>query len=174
MAAVDLKSGGKPSGAAGEIEKPSGFAMALHDLDAIEGFESADENRGGDPRGLAHDIQHEVHAVIEKNVRMARSEIHRANPRGRAAKMMSRRIAGRIGFRFHDAAAKPASGKIVDDNFSNKKASELDGVRWKVGTTEVPNWGFLQRGFQGDASGGHGAPGQRDSSFCKSSAETRS
>jgi hypothetical protein len=174
VAAVDLKGGSKPSGSAGEIEKPSDFAIALHELDAIEGFECADENRRRDSRGLAHDIQHKMRAVIEENICMPRSEIHRANARSRAAEMMPRRIAGRISFGFHDAAAKPACGKIADDNFSNKKASELDGVRWKFGTAEVPNRGFLRRGLQGHARRGHGTPSQRDCSFCRSSAEMRS
>jgi len=108
VAAVDLKSGRKPSGAACEIEKSSGLAVALHELDAIEGFERADENRRGDSCGLAHDIQHEVRAVIEKNVGVSWSEIHRANARSGAAEMMSRGIARRVGFRFHDPAAQAA------------------------------------------------------------------
>jgi len=53
--------------------------------------------------------------------------------------MMSGGIAGRIGFRFHDAATEPAHGKIVDDNFPDKEASELDGVRWKFGAAKAAN-----------------------------------
>ncbi len=148
VAAVDLKSGGKPSGAACEIEKPSGLAVALHELDAIEGFERADENRRGDSCGLAHDIQHEVRAVIEKNVGVAWSEVHRANARSGAAEMMSRGITRRVGLCFHDAAAQAAHGKIVDDNFSNKEASELDGVGRKFTAAQSANgeslWRFLE------------------------------
>jgi len=155
VAAADLKSRCQASGAAGEIEKPSGLTVAVHEFDAVQRFECADENRRGDSRWLAHHIQHEVRAVIEKNVGVARSEIHRANARSRAAEMMSSWIAGWISFRFHDAAAKPASGKIVDDNFSNQKTRELDGVRWKFGAAEPANWECLQRVFQGDARRRH-------------------
>jgi len=143
VAAVYLKGGGKPSGAASKIKRPSGLAMALHEFDAIEGFERADENRCGDSSGLTHDIQHEVRAVIEKNVGVAGSEIHRANARSRAPEMVPGRIAGRIRFRFHDAAAQPARRKIVDDDFSNKKAGELDSVRRKGGATKGAKREFL-------------------------------
>ena len=134
-----MKGGGKPSGAASKIKKPSGLAMALHEFDAIERFERADENRRGDSSGLTHDIQHEVRAVIEKNVGVAGSKIHRANTRRGPAEMMSRGIAGRIGLRFHDAAAQAARGKVVDDHFANEEASEVDGVGWKFCAAEPAN-----------------------------------
>jgi hypothetical protein len=56
--------------------------------------------------------------------------------------MMSSGIAGRIGFRFHDAAAEAARGEIVDDNFSDKEASEIESVRWKFGPAEAANSEF--------------------------------
>jgi len=71
VAAVDLKSGGEASGAAGKVEKPSGLAVALHKLDAFQRFEGADEDRSGGSGRLAHDIEHEVRAVVEKNVGVA-------------------------------------------------------------------------------------------------------
>src|SRR5207247_3965465 len=97
VAAVDLKSRCEASGAAREVEKPNGFAVALHEFDAFERFERTDENRRGYSGGLADDVQHEVRAVIEKNVGVAGSKIHRANTRRGPAEMMSRGIAGRIG-----------------------------------------------------------------------------
>ena len=139
VAAVDLKSCSEASGAASEIEKPSGLAVALHELNTFQWLDRADENRRGDSCKLAHDVEHEVRAVVEKNVGVAAVEIHRANARSRASEMMSCGIAGRIGFRFHDAAAEPARGEIVDDNFADKEASELDGVRWKFGAAKAAN-----------------------------------
>ena len=105
VAAIDLKSGGEASRAAREIEKLASLAVALHELDAIEGLECADQDGRCDSSRLAHDIQHEVRAVIEKNVGVAGGEVHRTDARSRAAEMMSGGIAGRISFRFHDAAA---------------------------------------------------------------------
>jgi len=126
--AVDLKGGSKASRAAREIEKPGVLAVALHELDALEWFESPDEDGRGDSGALAHDIEHEVRAVIEKNVGMTVGEIHRTNARSWAAKVMSGGIAGRIGFRFHDAPAETARGEIVDDNFSDEEVRQLDGI----------------------------------------------
>jgi hypothetical protein len=88
--------------------------------------------------------------------------------------MMSRGIAGRIGFRFHDAAAEAARGEIVDDNSSDEEASEIDGVRRKFSAAEAADREFRWRGSQSGASGGHGMPNQQDSSFSRSSEETRS
>jgi hypothetical protein len=42
---------------------------------------------------------------------------------------MSGGIPWRVGFRFHDAAAEAARGEIVDHDFSDEEASELDGVK---------------------------------------------
>jgi len=123
VAAIDLKSGGEASRAAREIKKLTGLAVALHELDTIEGLECADQDGRCDSSRLAHDIQHEVRAVIEKNVGVAGGEIHRTNARSRAAEMMSGGIAGWISFRFHDAAAQAARGKIVDDDLSDEEAS---------------------------------------------------
>jgi len=137
VTAVDLKRGGKAARTAGEIKKPSGLAVLAHDLEAIEWFERSDEYGRGDSGRLAHDIEHKVRAVVEKNVGMARRKIHRTNARSRAAEMMSGGIAGRIGFRFHDAAAEAAGGEIADDNLSDKEASELDGISRKFSAKEA-------------------------------------
>ena len=114
-----------------------GLAVALHKLDALERFERSDENGRGDSGALAHNIEHEVRAIIEKNIGVARGEIHRANTRSRSAKVMSGGIAGRIGFRFHDAPAETARGEIVDDNFSDEEVRQLDGISRKLSATET-------------------------------------
>src|SRR5882762_2792335 len=54
----------------------------------------------------------------------------------------SGRLAGRIGLRFHNAAAEAARGEIVDDNSSDEEASEIDGVRWKLSAAEAADGEF--------------------------------
>ena len=56
--------------------------------------------------------------------------------------MMSRGIAGRIGFRFHNAAAEASLGEIVDDDPSDKETSEIDGVRWKFSAAKAADREF--------------------------------
>ena len=102
--------------------------MALHEFDTIERLETANENRRGGAGGLADDVEHEVRAVVEKNVCMTRSEIHGANARRGPAEVMTRGIAGRVCFRFDDAAAEASSGKIVDDHFADEKSCECDSI----------------------------------------------
>jgi hypothetical protein len=139
VTAVDLKRSGKAAGTAAEIKKPSGLAVLAHDLEAIEWFDRSDEYGRGDSGRLAHDIEHEVRAVVEKNVGMARRKIHRTNAWSRATEMMSGGIAGRIGFRFDDAAAEAASGEVADDNFSDEEPRQLDGISRKFSAKEAPD-----------------------------------
>ena len=100
--------------------------MALHQFDAIERLESANENRRGGPGGFTDDVEHEVRAVVEKNVCATGSEIHGANARRRTAEVMTSGIAGRVCFRFDNAAAEASTGEIVDDHFADEKAGKGD------------------------------------------------
>jgi hypothetical protein len=168
VAAIDLKSGGEASRAGCEIEKLTGLAMPLHKFDTLKRLECADEDGCGDAGRLADDIEHEVRAIVEKNVGMARIKIHRTNARRGTTEMMSGGVARRISFRFHDAAAKAASGKIVDDDFSDEEAGQLDSVRWKFGAAQALDCEFRGGGLQRVAIRGHGMLSQRDG-FCKSS-----
>jgi hypothetical protein len=143
VGAVDLKSGGEPSRAPCEIEKPSGLAVSLHERDAVKRFGRADEDRRGYAGRFADDIEHKVRAIVEENVDVAWSEIHRANPRCWAAKMVSGGVARRIGFCLHDAAAKAARREIVDDDLSDEEACEFDGIAWKFGAAEAAKIEYL-------------------------------
>src|ERR1700675_2660294 len=98
--------------------------MTLHQFDAIERLESANENRCGGPGGLTDDVEHEVRAVVEKNVRVAAGEIHGANARRGTAEVMTSGIAGRVCFRFDNAAAEASTREIVDDHFADEEAGE--------------------------------------------------
>src|SRR6266404_3732655 len=102
--------------------------MALHEFDAIESLESANEDRRSGAGGLADDVEHEMRAVVEKNVCVTGSEIHGANARRGPAEVMARGIAGRVCLRFDDAAAEAATGEIVDDHFADEKAGEGDSI----------------------------------------------
>ena len=128
VAAIDSKGGGETARAAREIEKASGLAMALHEFDAAERFQGADENGGGRSRGFADDVEHEVRAVIEEHVDVAGSKIHGADARRRPAKMVTGGIAGRVGFRFHDAPAEASGAEIVNNDFADEEARKRDGV----------------------------------------------
>jgi hypothetical protein len=55
---------------------------------------------------------------------------------------MSCGIAGRIGFRFHDAAGETARREVVDDNSSDEEASEIDSVVGKSGAAKAADREF--------------------------------
>lgn len=144
MAAVDAKRGGEASWAACEIEKPSCLALLLHERNPFQWFDGANEDRGGNAGRFTDDIQHEVRAIVEKYIDVARGEVHRANARSRAAEMMAGGIARRICFRLHNTAAEPALREIVDDDFPDEEARELDGVRRKLGPANAADCEFLR------------------------------
>jgi hypothetical protein len=174
MTAINPKSGGQTSGAAGEIEQPVGVAMILHELDAIEWFEGANENGGGGARRLTHDIEHEVGAVVEKNINVALGKIHGADARGWATEMVASGITGRIGLGFDDAAAEASGREIMDDDFADEEAREGDGARGKFGAPQGTYCEFCRWGFDGGARGRHGIATQQERTCCRSSVERRS
>src|SRR6267378_7377929 len=148
--------------------------MALHQFDAIERLESANENRRGGPGGLTDDVEHEVRAVVKKNVCVTGCEIHGANARRRTAEVMTSGIAGRVCLRFDDAAAEASTGEILDDHFPDEKAGEGDSIDREfraAKTTDGECWiAFLH----GEIVYRPVAPLERDRSLCRSSEETRS
>ena len=122
MAAVDLQRLRETPRAAREIQEFGGFAMPLHDFDSVERLERTNQNGRGGLRALADDVEHEVVAVIEKNVDVAGSEIHRADARRGPAKMMSGGVARRISFGFHDAPADAPCREFVHHYFADQEA----------------------------------------------------
>src|SRR5690242_13354142 len=150
MAAIDLHSLREAAGAAGEIEEFGGLAVALHDFDAFERLEGADQDGGGGFGRLADDVEHEVCAVVEENVDVAGSEVHGLDARRGAAEMVTGGIAWRIGFGFDDAAADATGGKLVDDDFADEETGEFDSVFGQLGAVDAAKGDF--RGF---LEGGH-------------------
>jgi hypothetical protein len=163
VSTVDLKGGGKTAGASRKIENPCGFAVLLHECDAIERFKGADENGCGGADGLTDDVQHEVRAVVEENVGVTGGQIHRAYARRRPTEMMARRIPGRIRFRFHDAAAHAPGGQIMDDHFADEEAREGNSVGRKFRAAKTADrgcWIALAHGENGLATGSAAGAGQ--------------
>ena len=142
VAAVDLHRGCEAARSTGEIEKAGDFAVALHEFDALEGLKATNENRCGSAGGFAYHVQHEVRAIIEEDVDVARSEIHRADTRRGTAKMVTGGIAGRISLGFDDAAAQPAGPKVVDDHFADQEACESNGFLRQLGAAQAAGGDF--------------------------------
>src|SRR5258708_18610748 len=61
----------------------------------------------------------------------------------RAAVVVARRIARGISLGLDDAAAETARGKVMDDDFADKKTSELDRVRGEFRKLQAANGDFL-------------------------------
>ena len=144
MAAIDLQSLREAAWAAREVQERCGFAMALHDCDSFERFEGANQDGGGGFGRLAYDVEHEVRAVIEKDVDVAGGEVHGFDARRGPAEMMAGGITGRVGFGFDDAAADATGGEFVDDDFADEETRELDGVRGKFGAANPANENFCR------------------------------
>lgn len=121
---IDLQGRRQAPRTARQIQKTMGLAVALHELDAFQRFKGADQDGRRDSLGLAHNIQHEMRAIVKENVSMARCEIHRADARCWPAVVMTGGIARRIRFRFNDASAEASGRKFVDDDFPDEEACQ--------------------------------------------------
>lgn len=109
----------------------------LHLLDAVEGFERADEDAPTDARDFSADIKHEVIAVTKVHVGVASAHKHGTIARGWTAKVMSGGIALRIGFGFHDTTAEADTGEFANDDFVDEKAGQGDGIRRQFGAAKA-------------------------------------
>jgi hypothetical protein len=149
MTPIDLQGCRQAPGTARQIQKTMGLAVTLHELDAFQRFQGADQDGRRDSLGLAHNIQHEMRAIVKENVGMARCKIHRADARGWTAVMMPGGIARRIRFRFNDAAAEASGRKFVDDDFSDEEASQSYGVRRQLRAAQAADGDFWLGFFHG-------------------------
>src|ERR1041385_3443462 len=75
VTAIDLQRLREASRAAREVQKLRGFAVALHDFDAFERLERANQNGSGGFWRLAHHVEHKMRAIIEKYIDVAGSQI---------------------------------------------------------------------------------------------------
>src|SRR5215472_1604444 len=143
VAAIDLEGLRETPRPAREVQEFSGFAMPLHDFDSLQRLERADQNGSGGFRALADDVEHEMSAVVEKNMDVARGKIHRADSRRGSPKMMSGRIARRISFGLDDATADPSGRQFVHHHFADQEARKLHGLFGEFRAADSPNGDFL-------------------------------
>lgn len=136
MAAIDLQSGSQTPRAAREVQQTRSFSMLLHQRDSFQGLECANEDSAGRAFRFAGNVEHEVRTVVEKNVSVARGEIHRADARGRTTIVMAGGIAWRIGFGFDDASTQASCGQFAHYDFADQKAGQRDGGLRKLRTSK--------------------------------------
>jgi hypothetical protein len=103
--------------------------VELHPLNTFERFESADQDAAAYVWDFGADVQHEVIAIGEVDVRVSSAQKHRAIAGSWSAKVMCGGIARRVGFGLNDAAAKSAGGMFADNDF----ADQITGQVYSVG-----------------------------------------
>lgn len=123
--------------------------MMLHLLNALDGFQRADENATADSGGLSTNVEHKVIAIAEIDVGVATAEKHRAIARSWTAKVVRGGIALRVGLSFHDAAAKAQAGEFANDDFADQKAGQGHGVRGQFGAPKAADGGCRLAGRLG-------------------------
>src|ERR1700730_10466848 len=116
-----------------------GLAVLFHLSNALEGLKGADQDTATSARDLAADVEHEVIAIAKIDVSMASPQKHRLITRGRPAKMMRGRIAGRIGFGFHNAPSHSGGRKLANDDLADQEPRQHNGPRWQVAAPQPSN-----------------------------------
>src|SRR5882724_11812840 len=111
--------------------------MMLHLLNALEGLEGADQDAAANASNFRTDVEHKMIAIAEVDVGVAAAKKHGAIARCGSAEVMRGGVALRIGFGFHNAAAKPGAGKFADDDFADEEAGQGHGVRRQFGAAKA-------------------------------------
>jgi hypothetical protein len=128
---VNPQGGGKPSRTPGQLVSLSGARTTLHNFEALQGFNRAQEDAGADARKFTRDIQHIGGPINEVNVSVPALEIEGAIASGGSSKSVPRLIIDYIGFGLDDPSAHPTRGDIMDQNFADEIPGELDRIHWQ-------------------------------------------
>lgn len=120
--AVNAHGGRESTGAPGQIEQARGIAVRLHVANALERLKRPDKDATPDTFDFRTHIEHEVIAITKVDVGMAAAKEHGAISRRWPAKMVSGRVALRIGLGFNDPAAQASSRQFAHHNFAYQKA----------------------------------------------------
>ena len=146
LAEIHLKCLGQTAGALADIREAR--RGGGHGFDAFERLDGAQKNSGADTGRFAGDIQQERRAVGEIDVRVPSLQKERLIAARLADEGMSGGVADRIGFGFHDAPAEPYGANVMDQNFADQVARQLDGIGRELGAAETAQPGvrsFLMR-----------------------------
>lgn len=111
------------AGAACEV--PGAVAADGHLLDAINGFEGADENAAGDAVGFGNDVEAFVDAVVQVDIGMARRTKNDSGARRDADGAVGGQVAGaEVSFGFDD----DAGGFAMYEEFAQQRFRDIDGA----------------------------------------------
>jgi len=103
-------------------------APLLHEFDALQRFERAQQHACPHAGLLAGHVQQIRHAIDEIDVSMAASQEQRAIARSLPAKCMSGGVADDVGFGLDDAPAGATLRGLVHQRLADEIARQLDGI----------------------------------------------
>src|SRR4029077_6153647 len=96
-----------------------------------------------DAGNFGADVEHEMIAIRKIDVGVAAAKKHRLIARSWPAKVMSGRVARRVGFGFDDAPGHAAGGKLANNDLANQESSQCDGSRREFVATKSANRWWL-------------------------------
>jgi hypothetical protein len=120
--AVNAHGGREAARTAGQVQQAGGVAVRLHIANTLEGLKRPDEDATPDTFDFRTHIEHEVIAITKVDVGMAAAKEHGAISRRWPAKMVSGRVALRIGLGFNDPAGQTYARQFAHHNFAYQKA----------------------------------------------------
>jgi hypothetical protein len=126
--AINPQGHGQPPWPPTEISQRGGFAVLLHERDAIDGLDGPDQHTRSDAGRFARHVQHERDAVGEINISVPVREEKCPVARGHAAIGVTGGVADRIGLGLDDAAMHDAFSLCPHEYFADEKTREFDGI----------------------------------------------
>lgn len=150
-APVNSKCRCEPSRSAREIFQIPRPPVILHQFDPLDWLDSPDEHSFARAVVPSRNIQHEMIAVCEIDIRMAAFKIKRKIARSGPAKCVCCGIPGKVSLRLHNAPGKPASRKLAHKRLADQKTRERLRVERKLQAAKPANG----RSFLGPILCGH-------------------
>ncbi len=112
------------------------FPPRFHSRDAKLRFDGANQNRFGNARWPADDVDAKMESINQVDVSMSGPAPHRPVPWRLSNERVARRIIRDVSFRFHDRPAARSSRSIADEIMPEQNRSDLISGRLKKLTRE--------------------------------------
>jgi hypothetical protein len=119
------------------------MAPRLHQRNAFQRFERAQQDAGPDAGRLTRYVAHERCAVGQIDIGVTTFEKQDPAARCEPAEGVAGRVPGRIGLGFHKPSRGDAVGMLTDQDFADQVARERHSADRQFGTVEAA--GRLQR-----------------------------
>lgn len=139
QALIDVQRSGEASRPSGEICEFVSVTEALHEADAFERLDGAQEHSSTNAGFFGGNVEHVGRSVDEIDVSKSPAQKKRLVSGGLSAEGVAAAIARRVSLNLDNAAAHPGSPGLTHNGFPDEITGEFGGITWQVGARKAPD-----------------------------------